>query len=107
MSKRIVILGAGESGIGTALLAKQRGYGVFVNDGGVIKENYRNELLNGNIPFEEQHHTEEKILNADEVMKSPGIPEKNDLVKKIRAKGIPVISEIEFAFRYKGNRKII
>jgi UDP-N-acetylmuramoylalanine--D-glutamate ligase len=105
--KRIVILGAGESGVGTALLAKQQGYDVFVSDGGSIKENYRSELTESNIRFEEAKHSEDEILNADEVMKSPGIPEKNDLVKKIRAKGIPIISEIEFAYRYKGNSKII
>jgi UDP-N-acetylmuramoylalanine--D-glutamate ligase len=107
MSKRIVILGAGESGIGTAILAKQQGYDVFVTDGGVIKENYRAELAAHHIPFEEGMHTEAQILNAAEVMKSPGIPEKNELVKKIRANGIPVISEIEFAYRYKGTSKII
>jgi UDP-N-acetylmuramoylalanine--D-glutamate ligase len=107
MSKRIVILGAGESGIGTAILAKQQGYDVFVSDGSAIKANYKAELADNNIAFEEATHTEEKILNANEVMKSPGIPEKNELVKKIRAKGIPVISEIEFAYRYKGSSKII
>ena len=107
MNKRLVILGAGESGIGTAILAKQQGYDVFVSDGGAIKENYRIELSNNNIEFEEATHTEAKILNAGEVMKSPGIPEKNELVKKIRAQGIPIISEIEFAYRYKGNSKII
>jgi UDP-N-acetylmuramoylalanine--D-glutamate ligase len=104
---RIVILGAGESGIGTALLAKQQGYDVFVTDGGTIKENYKNDLLNNDIAFEEGIHTEEKILNANVVMKSPGIPEKNELVKKIRAKGIEIISEIEFAYLYKGESKII
>ena len=103
----MVILGAGESGVGAALLAQQQGYDVFVSDGGTIKENFREELLKSNIPFEDEMHTEEKILNADEVIKSPGIPEKNDLVKKIRATGIPVISEIELAYRYKGNSKII
>ena len=107
MKKRLVILGAGESGIGTAILAKQQGYDVFVSDGGIIKENYKTELSADNIEFEEAKHTGAKILNADEVMKSPGIPEKNELVKKIRAKGIAVISEIEFAYRYKGNSKII
>ena len=104
---RLVILGAGESGIGAALLAKQKGYDVFVSDGGAIKENFKDELLHHNISFEEGAHTEAAILNANEVMKSPGIPEKNEMVKKIRAKGIPVISEIEFAYRYKGNSKII
>jgi UDP-N-acetylmuramoylalanine--D-glutamate ligase len=107
MMKRLVILGAGESGIGAAILAKQQGYDVFVSDGGTIKENYRTELTINKIEFEEATHTEEKILNADEVMKSPGIPEKNELVKKIRTKGIAIISEIEFAYRYKGNSKII
>lgn len=107
MEKRIVILGAGESGIGAALLAVQQGYEVFVSDGGVIKEVYKKELLQSGIDFEEGKHTEEKILQADEVMKSPGIPEKNELVKKIRAKGISIISEIEFAYRYKENSKII
>ncbi|MEP7142629.1 MAG: UDP-N-acetylmuramoyl-L-alanine--D-glutamate ligase [Ferruginibacter sp.] len=107
MKKRIVILGAGESGVGAALLAKQQGYDVFVSDGSEIKEAYKNELLQSNIDFEEAMHTEEKILGADEVIKSPGIPEKNALIKKIRAKGILIISEIEFAFRYKGVSKII
>lgn len=107
MKKKLIILGAGESGIGTALLATQQGYDVFVSDGGKIKEEYKNELLSNGIDFEESGHTEEKILSADEVMKSPGIPEKNELVKKIREKGISIISEIEFAFRYKGDSKII
>jgi UDP-N-acetylmuramoylalanine--D-glutamate ligase len=107
MKKKIIILGAGESGIGTSLLATQQGYDVFVSDGGKIKEEYKNELLANGIDFEESGHTEEKILSADEVMKSPGIPEKNELVKKIREKGISIISEIEFAFRYKGDSKII
>ena len=74
MKKRIVILGAGESGIGAALLARQQGYDVFVSDGSTIKEVYKNELLQNDIEFEEATHTEEKILSADEVMKSPGIP---------------------------------
>ena len=107
MKKRLVILGAGESGIGTALLARQQGYDVFVSDGGEIRDNYKMELKSAQIDFEERQHSTEKILNADEVMKSPGIPEKNELVKQIRAKGIGIISEIEFAYRYKGNSKII
>jgi UDP-N-acetylmuramoylalanine--D-glutamate ligase len=107
VKKRIVILGAGESGIGTAILAKQQGFEVFVSDGGTIKENYKTDLLHNSIEFEEGFHTEEKIFSADVVMKSPGIPEKNELVKKIRAKGIEIISEIEFAYRYKGDSKII
>jgi len=107
MKKKLVILGGGESGVGAALLAKQKGYDVFLTDGSSLKEIYRNELLNAGIEFEEGRHTDEKILNADEVMKSPGIPEKNEMVKKIRAKGIEIISEIELAYRYKGNSKII
>jgi UDP-N-acetylmuramoylalanine--D-glutamate ligase len=107
MGKRLVILGAGESGIGAALLAKQQGYDVFVSDGSPVKENFKNELLQHHILFEEGKHTSALILNADEVMKSPGIPEKNELVKSIRAKGIPIISEIELAYRYKGNSRII
>ena len=107
MNKKLVILGAGESGVGTALLAKQKGYDVFVSDGSPIKDHYRMELQLNKIDFEENQHSIERILNADEVMKSPGIPEKNELVKQIRAKGINVISEIEFAYRYKGDSKII
>lgn len=103
----MVILGAGESGVGAAILAKQKGYDVFVSDGGEIKDHFKNELQQYEIAFEEKKHSEEKILTADEVMKSPGIPEKNELVKKIRAKEIPVISEIELAYRYKGDSKII
>ena len=106
MSKRLVILGAGESGIGTALLAKQKGYEVFVSDGSTIKANFQKELEDNGIAFESGKHSVDQILNADEVMKSPGIPEKNEMVKAIRAKGIPVISEIEFGYRYKGFSKI-
>lgn len=104
---RLVILGSGESGVGAALLGKQKGYNVFVSDGGSIKANYKQELIDNGIEFEEGFHTEGKILNADEVVKSPGIPEKNELVKKIRAKKIPVISEIELAYRFKGDSKIV
>ena len=100
MNKRLVILGAGESGVGAALLGQQQGYDVFVSDGSPIKENYKKELRDNRIPFEEGGHTEELVLNAGEVMKSPGIPEKADMVKKIRARGIPVISEIELAYRF-------
>lgn len=107
MNKRMVILGAGESGVGAAILAKQQGWDVFVSDGGPVKETYRQVLLQQGISFEEGRHSEELILNADEVMKSPGIPEKNELVTKIRKAGIPVISEIELAYRYKGNSRII
>ena len=107
MSKRLVILGAGESGVGTALLAKQKGYEVFVSDGGAIKDNFQKELMDHGIAFESGKNSIDQILNADEVMKSPGIPEKNEMVKAIRAQGIPVISEIEFGYRYKGFSKIV
>ncbi len=107
MKRKLIILGGGESGVGAALLGKQKGYDVFVSDTSSLKDVYRNELLNAGIDFEEGTHDEDKILNADEVMKSPGIPEKNELVKKIRAKGIPIISEIELAYRFKGDSKII
>jgi UDP-N-acetylmuramoylalanine--D-glutamate ligase len=107
MSKRFVILGGGESGVGAALLAKQRGYDVFLSDASSLKENYRNELKNAGIDFEENQHTESKILIADEVMKSPGIAEKNSIVKMIRANGIEIICEVELAFRFKGESKII
>ncbi len=89
------------------MLAKQKGYDVFVSDGSSLKENYRNELQQAGIEFEEGQHDETRILAADEVMKSPGIPEKNEMVKKIRAKGIDIISEIELAYRFKGDSKII
>jgi UDP-N-acetylmuramoylalanine--D-glutamate ligase len=107
MKERMVILGGGESGVGAALLATQRGYDVFVSDGGPLKDEYRQTLTANQISFEEGGHTDTRILDANEVMKSPGIPEKNELVKKIRTKGIPVISEIELAYRYKGNSRII
>ena len=107
MIHRFVILGAGESGVGSALLAKQQGYEVFVSDGGIIKEKYKQELFDNGIEFEEGTHTDEKILSANEVMKSPGIPDKNKMVKAIRAKGITVISEFELAYRFKGSSKII
>jgi UDP-N-acetylmuramoylalanine--D-glutamate ligase len=107
MENRIVILGAGESGIGAALLAKQKNFDVFVSDGGVIKSAFKNELIAGAIEYEEGMHTKEKILNASIVIKSPGIPEKNEMIKEIRKKGIEIISEIEFAYQYKGESKII
>ena len=93
--------------MGAALLAKQQGYDVFLSDASSLKENYRNELKNSGVDFEEEQHTESKILNADEVMKSPGIPEKEGIVKMIRTKGIDVISEVELAFRFKGDSKIV
>lgn len=107
MKKRFVILGGGESGVGAALLAKKEGYEVFLSDAGFIKPTYKQELFDNGIEFEEGKHSVEKILSADEVMKSPGIPEKNEMVKQIRAKGIQVISEIELAYRFKGNSKIV
>ncbi len=106
MAKRLVILGSGESGVGTAILAKQKGFDVFVSDKSLIKEKYKQQLVEENILFEEGVHTEEKILNADEVVKSPGIPDKVELVQKLRAKSVPVISEIEFAGRYTTAKKI-
>lgn len=107
MGHRLVILGAGESGIGAALLGKKQGYEVFVSDGGMIKEIFKKELVANQIDFEEGQHDTEKILAATEVMKSPGIPEKNTMVQQIRAKGIPVISEIELAYRFKDDSKIV
>lgn len=104
---RLVILGGGESGVGAALLGKQKGYDVFLSDGGQIKPVYEKELIDNQIDFESAKHSLELILNADEVMKSPGIPEKNEVVKAIRAKGIPVISEVELAYRFKGDSKIV
>lgn len=100
-------MGGGESGVGAALLAKKMGYEVFLSDGSSLKDNYRNELQHSGIEFEEGQHTSSKILEADEVMKSPGIPEKNELIKQIRNKKIPVISEIELAYRFIGDSKVI
>lgn len=94
---RLVILGGGESGVGTAILGKKQGYEVFVSDFGKIKENYKEVLNINGIKWEEEAHTEKKILNADVVMKSPGIPDKSPIVKKLIKNNIPVISEIEFA----------
>ena len=95
--QRLVILGGGESGIGTAILGKKKGYEVFVSDFGIIKDNYKQVLDSNGIQWEEATHSENLILNADVVMKSPGIPEKSPIVKKLIEKRIPVISEIEFA----------
>jgi UDP-N-acetylmuramoylalanine--D-glutamate ligase len=106
MSKRIVILGAGESGTGAALLAKKHGFNVFVSDMGTIKPNYIAELDAHSIPWEHGKHTEARILNANEVIKSPGIPEKTPLIKKLREAGIPIIGEIEFAGRYLKGKSI-
>lgn len=104
--KRLVILGAGESGTGSAVLAKQNGYEVFVSDKSAIKQKYKDVLLNHGIEWEELQHTEALILNADEIIKSPGIPPTVPLIRKIKEKRIPVVSEIEFAGRYT-NAKMI
>jgi UDP-N-acetylmuramoylalanine--D-glutamate ligase len=98
--KRLVILGGGESGVGTALLGKEKGFKVFVSDKGSIKQKYKDVLIHNEIEFEDNQHTESKILNADLVMKSPGIPDKVAIVKQLIAAEIPVISEIEFASKY-------
>ena len=104
--KKIVVLGAAESGAGAAVLAKKEGYDVFVSDMGTIKDRYKNMLDEHGIEWEEGHHTEEKILNADEVIKSPGIPDEAPMIQKIIAKGIHIISEIEFAGRYTNSKMI-
>jgi UDP-N-acetylmuramoylalanine--D-glutamate ligase len=107
MSKKIVILGAGESGIGAALLCKQQGYDVFVSDGGKIQPHFEKELLENQIEFEQGSHDYTRMLDASEVMKSPGIPHKTEIVKKIVQQGIQIISEMELAYRHRGNSKII
>jgi len=98
--KRIVILGAAESGAGAAVLAKLKGFDVFVSDMSAIKDQYKQQLDKYGIEWEEGRHTEQLILSADEVIKSPGIPDKAPMVQKIKAQNIPIISEIEFAGRY-------
>jgi UDP-N-acetylmuramoylalanine--D-glutamate ligase len=103
---RIVVLGGAESGVGAAALAAKQGYDVFLSDMGTIKPKYKEILSRYNIPWEEGKHTPEHILNADEVIKSPGIPDKVAIVQEITKKGIPVISEIEFAGRYTTAKKI-
>lgn len=98
--KRLVILGAGESGVGSAILAQKQGFDVFVSDFGEIKDKYKEQLNKYKIAWEENRHTEAWILNADEVVKSPGIPDKALIIKNLHKNNIPVISEIEFAGRY-------
>lgn len=98
--KRLVVLGGGESGVGTAILGKKENFDVFLSDRGSIKDKYKAILEENGIAYEEGKHTEELILNADVVMKSPGIPKKAELIQKLKEKGISVISEIEFASRY-------
>ena len=106
MNKRIVVLGGGESGVGAAVLAKLKGFDVFLSDKGKIGDSYAEMLRTWEIPFEQGQHTEELILNADEVIKSPGIPVSAPMIQKIIGKGIHIISEIEFAGRYDTARKI-
>jgi len=100
VAKRIVILGGGESGAGCGILALKQGFEVFVSDSGMLKEKYCHELDAANVAYEQGKHTEELILNADEIIKSPGIPDKAEIIKKAKALNIPIISEIEFASRY-------
>lgn len=100
MKELIVILGAGESGIGSAVLARMKGYDVFISDSGSIKPKFKELIEKYNLPYEEGKHSQEKILSAVEIIKSPGIPEKAEIIKNIRKQGIPVISDIEFAGRY-------
>ena len=104
--KRIVILGAGESGAGAAVLAKKEGFDVFVSDMSKINDKYKKILDDHNIEWEEGHHTEEKILNASEIIKSPGIPKEAPMIKKVMEKGIHIISEIEFASRYTTSKMV-
>ncbi len=103
---RVVVLGGAESGVGAAVLAKVKGFDVFLSDKGQIKESYADTLRKWDIPFEQGQHTEELILNADEVVKSPGIPGTVPMVQKVKENGIPVISEIEFASRFDSAKKI-
>src|SRR6188768_2421547 len=106
MSK-LVVLGGGESGVVSAVLGKLKGYDVFLSDEGLLKEKYIAELEKYGISYEHGGHDEKRILEANEVMKSPGIPHNTEIVKRITGKGIPLISEMELAYRHKGNSKII
>ena len=103
---RIVVLGGGESGVGAAVLAKVKGFDVFLSDNGTIEGHFAEDLRKWEIPFEEGGHTEDLILNADEVVKSPGIPSTVPMVRKLEAQGTPILSEIEFAGRYDSAKKI-
>ena len=103
---RMVILGGGESGVGSAVLAKVKGFEVFLSDSGKLKAEYAETLRKWDIPFEEGGHSAEKVLDADEVVKSPGIPSTAPIVRTLRDRGIHIISEIEFAARYDSARKI-
>ncbi len=106
-NKKLVVIGAGESGIGAALLGQQKGWDVFVTDGGRINEENKRTLEEAGIQYEEQHHDIEKVLTANCIVKSPGISNKVEIVKKAREAGIEICSEIEFGYRYKGDSKII
>jgi len=107
MAMKLVIIGGGESGVGAAILATQMGYSVFLSDGSSLKEKYRSELIEKGIAFEEGQHDMDKILAADQIVKSPGIPENTAIMKAVRAKGIPVISEVELAYQFKGDSQIV
>ncbi len=107
MARRVVILGGGESGTGAALLAKVKGNEVFVSDQGMLKEKYKQELIIEDIPFEEGQHSFEKILNAELIIKSPGIPDKAEVIKKAKENKIEVIDELEFAYRYIKQGRVI
>ena len=107
MKRKIVVLGGGISGYGSAILAKKKGFDVFLSDMGKIADRFKARLDEWDVEYEEGQHTEERILDANEVIKSPGIPDTAPMVKKIREKNIPIISEIEFAARYKGVAKTI
>ncbi len=104
--KRLVVLGAGESGAGTAILAQKQGFDVFVSDMGTVKDHYKSVLDAHGIEWEEGHHTAEKILSADEVVKSPGIPDSSPMVQQLIAQGTPILSEIEFCSRYTRGKMI-
>lgn len=104
--KKVVILGGGESGFGSAVLAKRKGFSVFLTDGGLLKQSYRDKIEAEGIAYEQGGHTLEKVLEADLIIKSPGVPEKADIVQAALARGIKIISEIEFAARYTSARKI-
>lgn len=106
-NKKLVILGAGESGVGAALLGMQQGWDVFVSDGGKIKDAFKQTLNQAGVEYEEEKHSTEKILDAHCLVKSPGISDKTPIMKQVRGAGIEVCSEIEFGYRYKGNSKII
>jgi UDP-N-acetylmuramoylalanine--D-glutamate ligase len=107
MKKRMVILGGGESGVGAAILAQKEDYEVVLMDEGSLKDGYRNELKSAGIEFLEGSVDEQRLMQTEEVVKSPGIPEKNEWVKRLRKAGIPIISEVELAYRHKGDSKII